>query len=221
MEARSDLDLIVLSKSSDEKISLEARYALWNRYQFFIKKKYFQWLSTFSREHVEFDDFVQESYIAFAKALELCDVDRMKEKNVNNFSTVLYFQLLKLKNKYDVHYNNYGHIYSYSELSSEIDENNPEEKFAGSNTIAGQWIAATLVNPEVEQKKYMYENLMNEYQSSLDEIDNKIYELIIERKKVPSIIEMFSSQFSESEIKSKIHKIKTGLKNYIEVNAYV
>ena len=221
MEARSDLDLIVLSKSSDEKVSLEARYALWNRYQFFIKKKYFQWLSTFSREHVEFDDFVQESYIAFAKALGLCDVDRMKEKNVNNFSTVLYFQLLKLKNKYDTEYVKYGHVYSYSELASDVDSIDPEEKFAGSNTLAGQWISATLINPDIEQKKYMYENLIREYQASLNDIDEKICQLLIEKKKISNIINAFSSQFSESEVKSKINKIRSGLKNYIEVNAYV
>lgn len=221
MEIRSDLELIALAKSSDEKTALEAQYSLWNKYQFFIKKKYFQWLNTFSREHIEFEEFVQEAYIAFAHALELCDLDRMKEKNVNNFSTVLYFQLMKLKNKYDTHYVQYGHVYSYSELASEADSINPEEKYSGTNTISGQWIAATSIDPEIEQRKYMCENLIKEYQLSLNTIDKKICQLLIERKKISNIIEMLSSQLSESEVRSKVNKIKSGLKNYVEMNAYV
>ena len=221
METRSDLELVVSSKSDDEKISSEAKFALWNRYQYFIKKKYFQWLTTFTREDVEFDDFMQEAFIAFLHAIELCDVERMKEKNVSNFSTVLYFQLMKLKNKYDTQFHKYGHVYSYSEISGGVESLDPEDRFRGMNTIAGQWISATMVDSDYEQKKYMYQNLVQEYMSSLDTIDEKICQLLIERKKISNIIEVLSPDFSESEIRSKVVKIKSDLKSFIEMNSYV
>ena len=220
MDKRTDLELVVLSKSDDEKVSADARYALWDRYQFFIKKKYFQWLATFSRNNVEFEDYLQDAYIAFVHALDLCDVERMKEHNASNFSTVLYFQLMKIKNRHDIDFQRYGHIYNYSELASDVDCIDPEEKFSGSNTLAGQWIAATTIDNEVEIKKYMYETLVEEYCKTLDKIDRKIYQLLIERQKFASIVQVLP-EFTEVEIRKKISTIRSGLRNYIEANSYV
>lgn len=220
MEKISDIDLVVLSKSDNESAASEARLTLWQKYEFFIKKKYFQWKPTFIRENVEFEDFMQEAFIAFMHALELCDVDRMIEKKVNNFSTVLFFQLMKLKNKYDMHYNKYGHVYTYSELSDDLEANSLEDKFSGANTLAGQWINATTVQAESEQKKFMLENLIDEYESSLEGVDKKICQLILERKKLPSIISSFAD-FSEQVIRDKVSSIKSSLRSYIEENAYV
>jgi len=221
MEAnKNDIDLVITSKSDDDKVSSDARMTLWNKYQFFIQKKYFQWLNTFSREHVEFEDFIQEAYIAFSHALDLCDVDRMREKNVNNFSTVLYFQLIKIKNKYDMHYEKYGHVYTYSEIGSDI-ESSPENQFSGSNTLAGQWIAATTIDAETEQRRHMYESLLSEYESSLGSIERKIFHLILEKKKVSNIISSFSSDLTEQVIKKKISDIRLGFRSFVEQNAYV
>ena len=221
MDTRTDLELLLSAKSDIESISSEASYTLWQRYQFFIKKKYFQWLSTFTRENVEFDDFMQEAYISFIHAIDLCDIDRMKEKNVTSFSTVLYFQLMKIKNKYDVHYNKYGHVYTYSEISSDVESGGPEDQFSGINTVAGQWISATMVDSETEIKKHMYQNLIEEFKSSLDDIDEKICQLLIERKKLSNIVELLAPKFTESEVRKKINTIKSNLKNYIEINSYV
>ena len=194
---------------------------MWNRYQYFIKKKYFQWLPTFTRENVEFDDFMQDAFIAFLHALEVCDVDRMKERNVSNFSTVLYFQLMKIKNRHDVNYRKYGPVYVYSELVDSVEGMGPEDKFNGLNTVAAQWVAATTVDSETECKKYMYQNLVNEYMASLSQVDEKICQLLIERKKISNIIEILSPDYSESEVRNRVSQIKAGLKSFVEMNSYV
>lgn len=220
MNTKSDLELIVLAKSSNVEVASQAQLTLWNRYQFFIQKKYYQWISTFSKEHLEFDDFMQEAYIAMIHAIELCDVDRLKAKNVKNFSTVLYFQLIKIKNRYDVHYEKYGNVVVYSQM---IDDNceTPEDRFSGFNSISGQWITATSIESESEIKKYMYEKLVNDYKHSLDDIDKKICQLLIERNKVPKIAKILSSECDEVTVKKRVLKIKSGLKNFVEENAYI
>lgn len=219
METKNDIEMILAAKSSDEKTASDARLALWNKYQFFIQKKYYQWLNTFSREHVDFEDFMQESFIAFMHALELCDINRMQEKNVKAFSTVLYFQLLKIKNRYDIHYEQYGPIYSYSEIAAEV-ESSLEDQFSGSNTLAGQWINATTVDSEDEQRQHMYENLISEYEMSLDDTDRRIWQLMVEKNRVSSIIAKVSD-LTESVVRRKVSDIKRGFRSYIEANAYV
>lgn len=221
MEKKSDLELIVLAKSSDNEISSKAIVTLWNRYQYFIQKKYFQWKNTFYREKVDFEDFMQEAYLAMFHAIELCDINRLKEKNVNNFSTVFYFQLIKIKNKYDVHYEKYGDVITYSSMISSDNNESPEERFSGSNTISGQWIAATSVDSELEVKKYMYEQLLNEYKSTLDSIDSIIYQLMLERNKISNIARMFAPDLDEGSIRKRVVKIKSDIKALIEKQAYV
>lgn len=219
METKNDIEMILAAKSSDEKAASDARLALWNKYQYFIQKKYYQWINTFSREHIEFEDFMQEAFIAFMHALELCDVDRMKEKNVKNFSTVLYFQLIKIKNNYDVHYEKYGYVYTYSEISVNT-ESSIEDQFAGVNTLANQWVKATSIEAEDEQCRYMYETLISDYESSLNGVDQKIWHLLLEKNKMSNIISSISD-LTESVVRKKVSDIKRGFRNYIEANAYV
>ena len=63
-------------------------------------------------------------------------------------------------------------------------------------------------------------NSIDEYESSLEGVDKKICQLILERKKLPSIISSFAD-FSEQVIRDKVSSIKSSLRSYIEENAYV
>lgn len=217
----SDIDLLKIAKSSSELQVSQARMLLWEKYSYFIQKKYFQWINTFKREKVEFEDYMQEAFLAMVHAIDLCDLERMEEKNVKNFSTILYFQLIKIKNSYDIHYKKYGSIINYSEINTNSDNDKPiEEQFNGINSVASQWISATSIDFDTQQKIYIYETLIQQFKNSLDEIDKIIYQLMIEKKKMTNIIELLSSRCDEKIIKQRIRKIKINLKRFVEENAY-
>lgn len=218
----SDIDILKLAKSSNELHVSQARMLLWEKYAYFIQKKYYQWINTFKREKVEFEDFMQEAFLAMVHAIELCDLERMVEKNVKNFSTILYFQLIKIKNNYDVHYSRYGSIITYSDMNNVDDNDKPiEEKFNGVNSIASQWVSATSIDFETQQKQYLYQELIERFKSSLSEIDEMICQLLLEKKKISNIIEILSPNYDEKTVKKKVIKIKTDLKKFVEENAYV
>lgn len=216
----SDVDLLKMAKSSNEVQVSQARMLLWEKYSYFIQKKYYQWINTFTREKVEFEDYMQEAFLAMIHAIDLCDLQRMEEKNVRNFSTILYFQLIKIKNSYDVHYKKYGSVITYSEINSNENGKPIEEQSTGINSIASQWTNATSVDFDSQQKLYLYETLIEQFESSLNGIDKIIYQLILNKKKMPSIIEFLSSYCDEKVVKQRVRKIKINLKRFVEENAY-
>lgn len=218
-ERLSDIELLEAAKSIDPVVSSNAQLALWERYEFFIKKKYYQWINTFQKERVDFDDYMQEAYLAMVHAIELADIDRMKQKGASNFSTVFYFQLMKIKNRYDIHYEKYGEVLTCSDMSFDEDDT-IENRFHGSNSVASKWVSALTIDCDQERLNAMSERLVREYTQSLDAVNQKICQLLIEREKVSTIVDKLRSIMSEDQIKQKIKEVKLGLKTYVEENAY-
>jgi len=221
MEKVSDIDLLRCAKSSDLAVSSKAHLDLWQRYTWFIRKKYYQWINTFTRERVDFDDYLQEAYIAMANAIRLCDIDRMIEKKSNSFSTVLYFQLMKIKNRYDDHYNKYGQMLMASDLSVCEESDCIEDRYHGLNSLASKWVSATTIDDEQEKLNVMSQHLVEEYNETLDPMRQKICQLLIEREKISSIIKKINAIYPDVNVHEKIKEVRLGLKSFVEENAYV
>ncbi len=99
-----DFELIKKIKEGDSKAKLE----LWNKYQFFIHRHYNRNFGFYMSCGETREDFVQDSWIAFDKAVKKVSLEKMIEKDVKNFTTIFYYSLMKIKNRFQKEKYKYG-----------------------------------------------------------------------------------------------------------------
>lgn len=204
----SDFELLKEIKIRD---SIQAKEILWLKYQSKIASSYFSAREVYHVMGVSLEDYIQESYFAFAKAIAYINLEKM-EASGSHFGTSFYYYLLKLKYKYKRELEKYGiNIY----LSQFI-----EDQPTGMDPLIGhfsrEYTEKTAINFDDEVKKQSGIKCIREYVSNLEGNNKVIMELYLSNKKVTEISKTLELRYAEvySIIKNAKKELK---KNYQSV----
>ena len=200
MKHREDRELIALSKLGDMKAQLE----LWEKWEPFTKKHFFQAREAFVNSGVTLEDYMQDAYIAFVTAIQKYDLVKAEAKGSVNFSTYYYWYLMKLKNAADDYLNKWGSTKLWSDYLS--DDQDPQ--VFHDDAINNEWNRATMKDIKDDFKKAQAVEILNTY---FEEEDNPLFKQIVHfllmGKNPGNIVHLLDDQYTYGAVRKMIDEI--------------
>jgi len=199
---KTDLELLHEIKDND---SVEAREVLWNKYQNKINSNYFHHLRFYTCAEISLEEFRQESYLFFDKAINFIDFDVMEKTGSKSFATTFYWYLLKAMHSFDKEFEKKTKQLYTSDIFFTRNEND------GLNSpMSREYNRAVSVSFEEQVNKATTDKIIENYLESLNGDGKVIMELFLESKKITDISKSVNMKYQD--VYSFIKKTKKELK---------
>lgn len=200
---REDLELIRLSKEGDTEAQLE----LWRKWEPFTGKRFFQSRELFLRTGVTYEDYMQNAYIAFLTAIDRFDLSRTE---VSNFSTVYYFQLMKLKNASEGYEYKYGEVAFESDIHCQNTYENPHKE----DSVNDGWNRALArdITTDFRQAQAL-EVIETFYEEEESPLVKNVLTLMLQGKRTKAITELLGEEFDTKTVGKIVWNIKKRLRS--------
>lgn len=189
---RDDRELIILSKRGDMKAQLE----LWKKWEPFTAKQYNKAREVFIKAGSSLEDYMQDAYFAFLKALEGYDVEKAKELGLTSFSAYYYWFLKKMQSVTELSLSKMT-VISQTDLSREDSDEYAED------AEASLWNKATSYDVTEDYKKEQAKEVVETYlEQEKNPVYKEIFLLLLEGKKINTIVHLLNEEYSYPRVKN-------------------
>lgn len=189
---RDDRELIILSKRGDMKAQLE----LWKKWEPFTAKQYNKAREVFIKAGSSLEDYMQDAYFAFLKALEGYDVGKAKELGLTSFSAYYYWYLKKMQSVTELSLSKMN-VISQSDLSREDSDEYAED------AEASLWNKAISYDITEDYKKEQAKEIVETYlEQEKNPVYKEIFFLLLEGKKINTIVHILNDEYSYPRVKN-------------------
>ncbi len=188
---KTDYEILVEIREGKD----NSKFELFNRYERLIYKVYNRSSRFFSVMGVEKEDFVQEAYLQFEKALVNFDFSKVTNKETFKFYSFYYFYLLKIKNYSQKEHNHYGVPVYTSDIFATSMDHKWEDQIT--TPMARKFNKATEEDFEEEIEKENSRLIVRDYLEKVSIEKRRILELFISNKKIVDIAKFLSKPYSE------------------------
>jgi len=186
---KTDIELLHDIKDRDNS---EARGVLWKRYQHKIYSHYFAHQKFYSLANVPVDEFVQETYFFFDKAIKAINFDKMEKSGSKSFGTTFYWYLMKAKFHYVKEFEVQGNQLYLSEIFYGQDWENSKN-----SPMKRKFNEATSTKFEDEVNDKTGHEVINNYIETQDEKGKVIIQLYLESKRIADISRSVNMKYHE------------------------
>lgn len=195
----TDLDLLEVAKTHNQKAML----ALWERYRAFTDKAFYKGRELYESTNTLYEDWVQDAFIAFAHSIDRADLDKMRANGTKSFSTVYYFDLLKMWEKLRNKTEKLGYVACESELVREDEEEDKNSK----------WENALSVDGDAEIARSQAEIIIDKYlEEEQDPLYVKITNLLLAGYNPGNIVTIMEGEYTYHYMRKMIDTIKDRIK---------
>ena len=206
---KSDMDLIREIKKGN----ISAKEALWNRYYQFTCGHYHRDTSgIYKMCEVEFEDYLQEAYLAFENTLSSFDIEKAEKAGVEKFYTYYYYKLLKLRQTFSRYYDKYGHIYHPSEIHNACRAVYSRDEVE--DNLDDPWNEATSRSVERDIEQESARQVVNAYLREAQPLHRAVVELMLEGATERSLAEVLGPEGYDSL--AKVRKLLKVIRKELE-----
>lgn len=201
----SDYELLSQIKRKDLKENIWEKITLWDRYQPVVHKRarYTHGIVAFS---FEYEDIVQDFYLAFEKALNYINMEKIPTRNFH-FGTIYFYFLRKAEKKLKkAHFLSYKNqiIHSFANL---FESNNETEEFYCKH------LPSFVLNFD-ELASYLEETISTKIFKILTKNEKIIVDELLQSKSITAISKSRQEEYFKTY--KQVCKIKLKLKSIIE-----
>jgi DNA-directed RNA polymerase specialized sigma subunit len=203
----SDLEILKKIKNGESQFKL----VLWERYENYVNKSFFRYRKMIMCAS-SFDDFIQDSYIAFEKALDYLDIQKMEDSGCNSFGTIFFFFIKKVIAGYKRGLDHFGVPLLISDIFYNNSITSDDKEGTPSNLSAIKFTNQTQSLFSDELKSSQKEKVLENYLEKVSGDKKRTLELLLSGEKISNISRFLDKKYSYiyalfKEIKSDFLKI--------------